>query len=256
MQDFDLDELRSWAHEGGAIARRYFNHAVARRKADSSLVSAADEEIEQLLVSRISARYPQHGILGEEQGRQGGISEFLWALDPLDGTAAFLAGLPLWGVSIGLLRAGRPYLGVVYLPLLDDDYWAIEDGGAWLNGQPIHVRPPREWDSEDWLAAPSNLHRRYRIDFRGKVRSTGSTAASLLYVARGSALAALVSRAAIWDLAGALAILNAAGGAAAYLSGAPFEPGAFSDGRPIREPTIFAEPSQLPAIRAMIEVIS
>jgi myo-inositol-1(or 4)-monophosphatase len=253
MNDIDIDELIAWVRDAGATARRYFNQAEARRKADNSLVTQADVEIERAMVQRIAARYPQHGIIGEEQTNTRAGREFLWALDPLDGTAAFVAGLPMWGVSLGLLRGGVPYLGVVYLPLLDDCYWAGPSGAAYLNGSPIHVASPREWESEDWLATPSNSHRRFAIDFVGKTRSLGCTAASLCYVARGgSAIGALITRAAIWDVAAGLAILRAAGGAAIGFSGAPLDTTTLLDGQLLAEPVILGAESHIAGLRAIV----
>ena len=249
---FDLEEIQSWAREGGALARRYFNTVPGRRKADRSVVTEADEAVERVLVARIAARYPQHGIVGEEQARRSGDGEFVWTVDPLDGTAAFVAGLSFWGVSIGLLRDGAPYLGVLYLPLLDDCYWAGPSGGAFLNGRPIHVASPERWDDEDWLSVPSDAHRRYAIDFLGKTRSIGCTIASLAYVARGSTLGALLAPSAIWDLAGGLAIVRAAGGVAVGLSGRPVELGALLQGGRTPEPLLVAAPGQVEALRAVI----
>ena len=246
---FDLTEIAGWAAEGGAIARRYFNHVTAQQKPDHSLVTIADLTIERLLVDRITARYPQHGIIGEEQSRRAGDGEYLWAIDPLDGTAAFVAGLPLWCVSIGLLRHGQPLLGVIYVPLLEDTYAAGPGTGALLNGQPIAVLPPGAAPSSDWLAVPSDIHR-YQVNLRVKLRSIGSTAASICYVARGSAAGALVSRASIWDLAAALAILSAAGGTSAYLAdGAPLDLTALSDGRETSGPTLYAAADRVAALR-------
>src|SRR5689334_3541376 len=124
VDDFDLDELCSWVRDAGVLARQFFNQVTGRRKPDRSWVTEADLAIERSMVAQIAARYPQHGIIGEEQTRHQVDSEFLWALDPLDGTASFIAGLPTWGISLGLLRQGLPYLGLVYLPLLGDYYWA------------------------------------------------------------------------------------------------------------------------------------
>ncbi len=128
MNEIDIAELRTWMYECGAIALRSFRNVVGHRKADKSWVTEADVEIERGLVERITARYPEHGILGEEQTRQGLDREFLWALDPLDGTALFVAGLPTWGISAGLLRHGVPYFGMIYFPLLEDCYWAGPTG--------------------------------------------------------------------------------------------------------------------------------
>jgi myo-inositol-1(or 4)-monophosphatase len=252
MNEINIAELHAWMHECGAIALHSFRNVVGHRKADHSWVTEADVEIERVLVERITARYPDHGILGEEQTRQGLDREFLWALDPIDGTALFVAGLPGWGISAGLLRHGTPYFGMIYFPLLDDCYWAGPTGDAMLNNQPIHVLPPRPLDSQDWIATPSNAHRRFTIDFAGKTRGLGSTVGPFCYVARGSALGALISRAAIWDIAAGLAILHAAGGVAVGLSGAPINTSAMLDGRTLAEPVILAAPHQIPALSAGI----
>lgn len=252
MNDNDIAELRTWMNECGTIALRSFRNVVGHRKADQSWVTEADVEIERVLVERITARYPTHGILGEEQTRQGIDREFLWALDPIDGTALFVAGLPGWGISAGLLRHGQPYFGMIYFPLLEDCYWAGPTGGALLNDQPIHVLQPRPLDSQDWIATPSNAHRRFSIDFAGKTRGLGSTVGPFCYVARGSALGALISRAAIWDIAAGLAILQAAGGVAVGLSGAPINTSAMLDARTLDEPVILAAPHQIPVLRAGI----
>jgi myo-inositol-1(or 4)-monophosphatase len=253
MTDIDIDEVIAWVRDAGGIARRYFNQAEVRRKADNTLVTQADVAIERALVERIATRYPQHGIIGEEQTNTRAGGEFLWALDPLDGTASFVAGLPMWGISLGLLRGGVPYLGAVYLPMLDDCYWADPSGTALLNGHVIHVAQSRAWESEDWLSVPSNSHRRFTIDFVGKTRSLGCTAASLCYVARGgSAVGALITRAAIWDIAAGLAILCAAGGCATSLAGAPVDTAALLDGRLLTEPVILGAESHVAGLRAVI----
>jgi myo-inositol-1(or 4)-monophosphatase len=252
MDAFDFDELRAWSQEGGALGRSYFNRVAGRRKADRSWVTEADEAIERLLVERIAARYPTHGIIGEEQTHREPGREFVWALDPIDGTASFVAGLPMWGVSIGLLRRGVPYLGVIYLPMLDDCYWAGPDGDAFLNGQPIHVAPARDWESQDWIATPSNAHRRFTIDFVGKTRTLGCTVAEFCYVARGSAIGALISRSAIWDIAAGLTILRAAGGIAVALSGTPIDTTTMLDGRQLAEPVLLGAEPHVANLRAAI----
>jgi len=252
MSDIDLDELRSWVRDAGAVARKYFNHVEGRRKADRSFVTEADVAIERMLVERIAARYPQHGIIGEEQTRRGAGREFLWALDPLDGTSSFLAGLPTWGVSLGLLRDGQPYLGAIYLPLLDDCYWVGPTGDAYLNDRPLRVAAPHEWESEDWIAITSNSHRRFAIDFVGKTRALGCTAASFCYVARGGAVGAIITRSAIWDIAAGMALLHAAGGIAVGLSGAPLDTTALLEGQQLPEPVLLGAEPHVAALRAVI----
>ncbi|MFQ3630511.1 inositol monophosphatase family protein [Roseiflexus sp.] len=254
MIDINIEELCAWARESGDIALRLFNRARAQRKADNSPVTEADVAIERFLVERITARYPDHGIIGEEQTRCDITKEYVWALDPIDGTASFVAGLPVWGISIGLLHRGIPYAGLFYMPLTDDCYWTI-GGRAFLGNQPMCVdaRSEQEWDSEDWLAIPSDAHRRLEIDFIGKTRSLGSVAAALCYVARGSALGAVLTYATIWDLAGGMAILSAAGGVGITLAGQLLDPTTLIDGQALREPLLFGAPGVVDSLRCRIQ---
>lgn len=252
MAGIDVEELQSWARESGALARSYFNRVVALRKPDRSWVTQADIEIEKLLVERITKRYPEHGIIGEEQTRHNLEREFVWALDPIDGTAAFVTGLPIWGVSLGLLQHGKPYFGMFYMPITDELYWAAPGEPAFLNGSPIEVIGPREWDNEDWISIPSNAHRRFTVDFIGKTRSLGSIVADICYVARGSSLGAVSTRSSIWDLAGGLAILYAAGGVIVGLSGQQPDIAAMVNGTPLREPIVAAGPTHLEALRSRV----
>ncbi len=249
MSDISITEVRTWAVEAGQTALGYFGHAASRRKADHSFVTEADEAIERQLVAAISARHPDHGILGEEQASTHLDREFVWVIDPIDGTAAFVAGLGSWCISIGLLRHGQPYLGVIYVPTLNDSYYAEATGAAYLNEQAIEVISPAAWEGEHWLATPASLHRRFELDFIGKTRVLGSTAAQICYVARGSALGALLVDARSWDVAAGLAILRAAGGIVA-----PLDPAVLTDTTPLEgtwlnKPLLVAAPSQIERLR-------
>ncbi len=252
MSAINIAEVRAWAREAGAHARRYFNNVTAERKADRSWVTRADVEIEELLRERINTRYPDHGVIGEEQG--GGVldSDYVWCLDPIDGTGAFVAGLATWCVSIGVLRRGEPYLGVIYLPILDDCYWADADGPAFRNEQRIVVSDTTTIDSNDWISVASNAHRQFRIDFPGKTRGLSSIAADCCYVARGSSIGALISRANLWDLAAGLAILRAAGAVVVGLSGAPLAVTELLQRRKLTEPIVIAPPQLIATLRAEI----
>lgn len=256
MTVIELAEIRDWARTGGEIALRMFRRAQVTRKADNSQVTEADVAVEQFLRERIEQRYPEHGIMGEEQGSSAIDREFVWSLDPIDGTGGFVAGLPVWGVSIGLLRHGRPYLGVFYLPVADECYWNDLEGGAYCNDQPLKIEGEHLWDvndSESGLLVPSDAHRRYDIRFRGKTRSLGSTAAHCCYVVRGGHLGALVGRPHLWDIAGVLPVLYAAGGTAVLLSGAAFEAAALLDGRPVAEPLLVCAPALVEPLLATIQ---
>ena len=216
--------IEQWAQETGALAKRAFHdvHAAPpRRKADHSWVTDVDETVERILRERIAAAYPDDVIMGEEGGGTGGARGRVWVLDPIDGTGSFVKRLPVWGVSIGLLVDGQAAAGCMFLPIPDECYLVGTDGAATLNGAPISAQIDEPLDSQAWICVPSNAHRRYRIDYPGKTRSLGSTAANICYVARGGAAAALLGHASLWDIAGALPVLERAGGVLGTLSGKP-----------------------------------
>jgi myo-inositol-1(or 4)-monophosphatase len=254
MSNVDLDELRGWLHESGEVGIKYFNKGTGRRKADASWVTEADLTIEHMLTQHLAARYPEYGILGEEQVRQGLDREFIWALDPIDGTASFVAGLPIWGISLGLLRHGTPYFGLLYFPMMGDWYWAEAGGAAFLNNESIHVSTADEWDSESWISVPSDIHRRFDIDFIGKVRNLGSTAASICYAARGSAVGSLFTHASIWDVAAALTVLYAAGGVAITLSGDKIDTAKMIASGACKDPILAGAPKHVASLRPHIAV--
>ncbi|NNJ09218.1 inositol monophosphatase [Chloroflexales bacterium ZM16-3] len=252
MSDVDIAEVREWAREGGALARHYFNNVAKKRKADSTWVTQADVEVEQLLRERVATRYPTHGVMGEEQGVGEIDREFVWSIDPIDGTGAFVAGLPLWCISIGLLRWGLPYLGVIYLPILDDCYWAGPDGPAYRNDEQIRVLTAATIDDNDWMAVSSYAHRTFSISFPGKTRALSSIAADFCYVSRGSAMGALIGRASLWDIAAGMAILHAAGGVAYGLSGSALATTSLLDGRNLSEPIVVASPDMVDTLRGYV----
>jgi myo-inositol-1(or 4)-monophosphatase len=132
---------RRLADQSAAIIRRYFRAGVQIDiKEDLSPVTIADREAEQVMRAAIMAEYPDHGILGEEFGNHQPDAYYQWVLDPIDGTKSFISGSYLFGTLIALLAGGRPLVGVIHNPLLDD--FLVGDGAhAWLNGRPVRVRP-------------------------------------------------------------------------------------------------------------------
>lgn len=99
----------------------------------------ADIASEKLIVSAIRKKYPTHDILTEESKHQHCDSEYLWIIDPLEGTLNYAHKSPLWAVNVGLWKNGKPLLGVVYAPVLKELYTAVAGKGAFLNGKRIHV---------------------------------------------------------------------------------------------------------------------
>jgi inositol-phosphate phosphatase / L-galactose 1-phosphate phosphatase / histidinol-phosphatase len=129
------------ADAAGAVVRKYYRAPLAvETKADASPVTAADREAEQVLRALIRATYPDHGIEGEEFPGERLDAEFVWRLDPIDGTKSFVVGRPLFGTLIALTRAGQPILGVIDQCILGERWLGAAGQGSTWNGQPIRVR--------------------------------------------------------------------------------------------------------------------
>ena len=130
------------AYEAGRLTLGYFGTEAARPeyKADDTPVTVADREAERLIRGRIEARYPNHAVLGEEFGATGkSDSEYLWILDPIDGTKSFVRGVPLYGVLLGLQIDGVCEVGAAYFPALDEMVYAATGEVCYLNGRRTHV---------------------------------------------------------------------------------------------------------------------
>lgn len=128
------------ARAAGDISRSYYcgNFSV-RTKADRTPVTQADVECEEAIREIILTRFPQHGFYGEETGRTRPDAEFLWLVDPIDGTKGFVRQYPFFSTQIALMRNGQLVLGVSHGVMFDELAWAEKGRGAWLNGEPLRV---------------------------------------------------------------------------------------------------------------------
>lgn len=130
------------ADAAGAAIRPHFRQPIAvDDKADLSPVTIADRNAELVMRERIRARFPEHGIIGEEFGRERDDAEFVWVLDPIDGTKSFISGVPLFGTLIALSRRGRPIVGVIDQPISRERWVGAEGRASMMNGSPIRCRP-------------------------------------------------------------------------------------------------------------------
>lgn len=123
------------------IAARYFRTGVTvDDKSDLSPVTIADREAETAMRELLDRHVPGHGVFGEEHGAVRTDAEYVWVLDPIDGTKAFITGLPLFGTLIGLFHRGKPVLGIIDQPILQERWLGVDGERSTLNGQPISVR--------------------------------------------------------------------------------------------------------------------
>ena len=182
--------------------------------------SGARGDIAEALIFQFLQDTP-YGIVAEESGARGDIAEdaLWWAVDPLDGTVNFSRGIPICCVSIGMMRGGAPWLGVIYDFNREELFSGAVGEGAWLNGEPIRVSPLEGREQAIFCSAfppevdDATMARYLRIgrSFK-KVRMIGSAALALAYIACGRADAFVEENIRIWDAAAGAAIIQAAGG--------------------------------------------
>ncbi len=225
------------AREAGALQLERF-----RRKPGVEQVRPHDLKLEidrlseEAIVSVLSGAFPDHGILGEESGRRPGRSEYLWIIDPLDGSVNYHHGLPCFCVSLAChvlqppegprseaagSALGEPVIGVVYAPVLDELYCGVRGRGATCNGQPISVGDEAAVEDavigisfgsrEETMQRMCDMSASMVRDVR-KLRIFGSTALDMVNVACGRMSALIQGRVRYWDFAGARPILEESGG--------------------------------------------
>jgi len=245
---------RGLARAGGRIALPFYGHANPQVKYDESLVTEADLSVQEHLRSEVTRSYPEHCFLGEESPQRGeGESDFLWVVDPVDGTSAFSKGYPIWGVSIAVLFQGKPVVGVFHMPVTGEMYSAIAGGRVLCDDDPIEVRFDEVLDNESLMLTYSRFHNDFSTTFPGKVRSLGSTVAHICYVARGAAWGAVLSNVHVWDVAAGQVILEAAGGELLDLDGKPFVAADYLEETRVDRVLLAAAEGQHAAIREYLQ---
>lgn len=141
----ELDTIRNFAEvladTSGTIIRQYYRTSFTiDDKQDASPVTIADREAEQAVRDLIKARYPDHGIIGEEFGIENPDAYYQWVIDPIDGTKSFMIGRPIFGTLIALTYQGQPVLGVIDQPILKERWIGVKGMGLTYNGKPIRTR--------------------------------------------------------------------------------------------------------------------
>lgn len=213
------------------IARRWFRNSVSVEfKGDDSPVTRADREIEAELRRRISEEFPLHGILGEEEAPVALQSEYVWVIDPIDGTKSFISGMPTFGTLIALLRHGVPQLGVIDMPVLQER-WVGQIGEVTsLNGVPARTRAgTRLADAVVYATspddfAPADLARFDRVSKAARMRRFGGDCYSYALLASGSIDVVVEAGLQPYDYLALVAIVEGAGGRITDWSGRALTP--------------------------------
>lgn len=208
--------------EAAALALAYSRDLASltvQQKGPQDVVSEADKAVEDLIASRIAARFPEDGFVGEETGSHPG-GQGVWVVDPIDGTQNYLLGLPTWCVSIAFVADGDLAFGFITSPVTDDRFSALRGHGATWNDRPVHASSATSltegvtcigYSSKAVPAAVALMIERL-TSAGGALRSLGSGALMLVYVATGQCLGYLETYINGWDCLAAICIVNEAGG--------------------------------------------
>lgn len=234
----EFKQLNEIVTSAGKIALDYFGKVDVSYKEDRSVVTQADLEVEKFLHEKLTRAIPGSGFVGEEgTSDKADKSDYLWLVDPIDGTSSYIYRLPIWGVSVALFKSGQPYMASLYFPVINEHYWADEKT-AYLNGQKLKsLQANREIRSESYICIPSKRYYRCRMEIQFKARSFGSSCYHVCQAARDSAYATIMGDYKIWDLAGG-AVIGARTGALLFdLQGRQVDPGSLINS-PEKMPTL------------------
>ena len=229
--DFLKTAIRA-AKDAGKLIMKFYGKKVKKTyKEDKSIVTEADLEAEKIILDIIQKKYPKHSILSEEAGMDEKASEYLWCIDPLDGTTNFSMRNPFFNVSIALLKNEEPILGVVYYPPQDELFHSIFRKGAYLDGEKIQVSSKDTMkasiltfcNSRDQEARKKvgKIYSELKLT-NNYVRQIGSAALEMCMVASGRVESFFMIGVRAWDIAAGWIMVKEAGGKVTDFDGDPF----------------------------------
>jgi myo-inositol-1(or 4)-monophosphatase len=215
------------AKQAGDIMRTNFRSGMKKDwKEDNTPLTVSDTIINDLVLKTIGEAFPDHGVLGEERNSDRMSSDYLWVLDPIDGTIPFSHGMPLFVFSLALTHKGESILGVIYDPILDRMLYAEKGKGAFLNNQPVHVSNKNTVNQtlievQSWKGYEHNLNplKDQLIQQGAQVTTICTVIYAALLVAIGEYGGILFSGTKPWDAAAVKIIVEEAGGKVTDLLG-------------------------------------
>ena len=228
-QDFFLSLLPEATEISKEVSRRFFKKPLESigmiSKADASPVTAADLEIEAKLRDLIEKKFPDHGIIGEEHGNVRTDAEFVWVLDPIDGTKSFITGVPLFTTLISLTQRGEPECGAIYQPILDELVWG-NNKECFFNGKPTKMRETASLDAATLLITDARHIGEHhpKADFNGLAKETKfwrtwADGYGYALLATGYADIMLDPVMNPWDIMAVVPVVRGAGGVATDFAG-------------------------------------
>ncbi len=247
--DEELEFVKALATESAEIALKRACSVKPEEKANRSYVTDLDRDLELLIRGRLAERYPEDRLTGEEYAASGGDGKRRWSIDPIDGTGNLVHQLPLWAISIGLIDAGEPVLGVIALPPLKELYWATKGGGAWRGNDRIHAPDDDRLHNQDNVCLGTNALR--VVDPRsltGRLRDLGSACTEMVFVASGRLASTATLGEQVHDIAAGTVICSEAGCTFATLDGRYLSPTEFVGEAPVGSVTFVAPPRRMKSI--------
>ncbi|HEU0118630.1 MAG TPA: histidinol-phosphatase [Alphaproteobacteria bacterium] len=201
------------------VTLKYFRQNIpVDDKADKSPVTQADREIEQRLRELIKKTFPTHGIIGEEFGKENESAEFVWVIDPIDGTKSFITGRPLFGTIIGLMHNGKPAVGLIDQGYTKERWFGITGQFAKHNGKPIKIAPPRKLDQARLYTGSismfddENFENYLALCRAAKLTQYSTDCYAYGLLAMGWADIVVEQKLGLYDVAGVVPIITGAGG--------------------------------------------
>jgi inositol-phosphate phosphatase/L-galactose 1-phosphate phosphatase/histidinol-phosphatase len=218
------------ADAAGAIIRRYFRQPIAiDDKSDLTPVTIADREAEAAMRRLIEARFPDHGIFGEEEGRTRPDAEYQWVLDPIDGTKSFISGVPLFGTLIALTCRQRPVLGIIDQPVAGERWIGASGHPSTLNGREIRTRPCTELGRATLFTTAPELFKGaeaeafQRLRAASKLTRYGTDCYAYALVATGFIDLVVESGLKPYDFCALIPVIEGAGGSVTDWQGRPLD---------------------------------
>jgi histidinol-phosphatase len=236
MYEHELSFANGLADRAAEIGMGLFrgDGLLVRHKADRTVVTQADTSIEAMIREQVAAAFPDDHVLGEEEGGSADTAGRVWIVDPIDATANYARGIPVWATLIALQVGGELVLGVASAPALSERYVAARGHGAQMNGRPIRVSPVSTIPEaqvfyagmKTWLADPDATGAAVLRVLAGCSRSRGfGDFWGHTLVARGAGEAMLEPDLNIWDYAALQVVVEEAGGRMTQLDGSPTKDG-------------------------------
>ncbi|GIT99367.1 inositol monophosphatase family protein [Sulfurovum sp. TSL1] len=233
----NIDTLKQIALDAGKIVKEgYTSHKEVSHKGVVDLVTEFDLKTEAFIIDQLKKAFPAHTLVGEESHHGSYHHDKAIYIDPIDGTTNFVHGIPYLAISLGVWEQGKPILAVVYNPILEELYWAVQGEGAYCNGQRIEVSPQSKLQNAliatgfPYAKVNAGIEYQWVIDCMTNllphiqdIRRLGAAAVDLCYLAHGKVEAFYEIDLKPWDVAAGILIVQEAGGRISNVDNAPFD---------------------------------